>query len=303
MNETGARLPARACLYICYNALSMTYEYKYNPNRPADWNYGGKKWRLSRSKLDFFLECPRCFYLDNKLGTKRPSFPSFNLNIAVDELFKKEFDHFRKKGEPHPIMEKYKVHAVPFAHENLDTWRENFQGIEYHDPVTDMTISGAVDDIWVTPSGELIVVDYKSTSKDGSITELSDSPWDQQYKRQLGVYKWLLEKNGFTVEGTGYLVYANASKDEPNFDDKLVFETTLIPVALETAWMEPTLEQIKQCLEQEHLPEIGQQCEFCPYREACGKKLQAIHKKLHTVNDKKQETIGDTVEDVKKKYA
>jgi len=60
------------------------YNYKYNPNRNADWNYGGKKWRLSRSKIDFFTECPRCFYLDNKLGTKRPGFPSFNLNIAVD---------------------------------------------------------------------------------------------------------------------------------------------------------------------------------------------------------------------------
>lgn len=64
-------------------------EYSYNPNRSAEWNYGGAKWKLSRSKIDFFFECPRCFYLDNVLGTKRPSFPSFNLNIAVDELFKK----------------------------------------------------------------------------------------------------------------------------------------------------------------------------------------------------------------------
>ena len=256
----------------------MAYEYKYNPNRSAEWNYGGKKWRLSRSKLDYFIECPRCFYIDNKLGTKRPGFPSFNLNIAVDELFKKEFDVHRKNKTPHPVMTKYDIDAVPFAHKNMDTWRENFEGIEYKDSETGMTISGAIDDIWVTPKDTLIIVDYKSTSKEGTITELSDSPWDQQYKRQLGVYKWLLEKNGFTVEETGYLVYANASKDEDTFDDKLIFETTLVPVQIETEWIEPTLTEIKKCLDTETFPASGPKCEFCPYREACGKKLQHIHK-------------------------
>lgn len=254
--------------------------YSYNPNRHADWNYGGAKWRLSRSKLDFFLECPRCFYIDNKLGTKRPGFPSFNLNIAVDELFKKEFDVHRAAGTPHPIMTQYKIDAVPFKHKMMDTWRENFEGIEYHDPETNMTISGAVDDIWMNRDGKLIIVDYKSTSKEGHITELSDSPWDQQYKRQLGVYKWLLEKNGFKVEDTGYLVYANASKDEDGFDDQLVFETTLVPVEVETDWIEPTLKQIKDCLEKDYIPENGHKCEFCPYREAAGKKLLEIHRRL-----------------------
>lgn len=281
----------------------MAYEYKYNPNRNADWNYGGNKWRLSRSKLDYFMECPRCFYLDNKLGTKRPGFPSFNLNIAVDELFKKEFDVYRKKGEPHPIMEKYKINAVPFVHKNMDTWRENFEGIEHHDTETGITVSGAVDDIWVTPEGKLIIVDYKSTSKDGSITELSDSAWDQQYKRQLGVYKWLLEKNGFKVEDTGYLVYANASKEEADFGDKLVFETTLVPVHAESDWIDETLDKIKECLEKDYLPEIGAKCEFCPYREACGKKLQAIHKKLQTQKPAAGGGVSDTIDALKKKYA
>ncbi len=258
------------------------YTKQYNPNRHADWNYGGPKWRLSRSKIDLFIECPRCFYLDNRLGTKRPGFPSFNLNIAVDELFKKEFDIHRNAKTPHPIMTKYKVNAVPFAHEKIDTWRDPFVGIEYlHEP-TGLVISGGVDDVWLTKQGTLIIVDYKSTSKEGSITKLSDSPWDQQYTRQLGVYRWLLEQNGFRVEETGYLVYANASKKLDAFDDKLIFETTLVPVTTDTAWIQPTLTKIKDCLEATVIPPIGERCEFCPYREACGKKLQAMHKKLAT---------------------
>ncbi len=253
------------------------YTYKYNPNRGADWNYGGKKWRLSRSKIDFFMECPRCFYIDNKLGTKRPGFPSFNLNIAVDELFKKEFDHYRKQQKPHPIMEKYKINAVPFQHPDMDMWRDNFVGLETTHQPTGLVVSGAVDDIWVTPEETLIVVDYKSTSKEGSITALGDSPWEVQYTRQLGVYRWLLEQNGFKTEETGYLVYANASKNEPNFDDKLVFETTVVPVISDMSWLDETLAGIKACLESDKIPKSGTQCEYCPYREAAGKKLLKIH--------------------------
>src|SRR5581483_7853156 len=158
---------------------------KYNPNRSADWNYGGSKWRLSRSKIELFMECPRCFYLDNKLGTARPRGPAFTLNIAVDALLKKEFDKHRIEGSAHPIMEQYGIYAVPFRHKSLNTWRENFEGVEYKHEPTGFTISGAVDDVWVNPEGELIVVDYKATSKDGSIVTLDDSSWKEQYARQM----------------------------------------------------------------------------------------------------------------------
>ena len=81
----------------------------YNPHRGKDWNYGGSKWRLSRSKIDLFLECPRCFYFDNKLGTKRPPGYPFNLNTAVDTLLKQEFDAHRAKGTKHPLQKTYKL--------------------------------------------------------------------------------------------------------------------------------------------------------------------------------------------------
>lgn len=253
------------------------YTKRYNPNRAAEWNYGGAKWRLSRSKIDFYCECPRCFYLDNVLGTKRPSFPSFNLNIAVDELFKKEFDTYRVAQEPHPIMLAHGLAAVPFAHTELDVWRDPFVGVSYTDPTTKLTVCGGIDDVWTTTDGTLIVVDYKSTSKEGSITTLSDSPWDAQYARQLAVYRWLFEKNGYSVQTTGYLLYANAQKDRDEFADMLEFETTLVPVETSTSWIEPLLLEIHACLTASTLPAIGPSCEFCPYREASAKKLQAVY--------------------------
>jgi hypothetical protein len=147
----------------------------YKPHRKPDWNYGGPKWRLSRSKIELFTECPRCFFIDNKLGTARPRGPAFTINIAVDTLLKKEFDVHRVGKTVHPLMQKYGVDAVPFVHAKMDTWRENFEGIEYKDPQTGFVVSGAVDDVWVNTAGELMVVDYKAKSKDGTIETLADS--------------------------------------------------------------------------------------------------------------------------------
>jgi len=225
------------------------------------------------------MECPRCFYLDNKLGTKRPNFPPFNLNNAVDELFKKEFDTYRASKEAHPIMTEYEVDAVPYAHAKLDVWRDNFSGIEHLHTDTGLMVSGAIDDVWVTPTGSLIMVDYKATSKEGTIASLGDSPWEAQYARQLAVYRWIFEQNGDEVETTGYILYANGDASMPTFDGVLQFEITLLPVETDTTWIAPLLGKIKETLESEAIPPVGDRCEHCPYREACGKKLLALHQK------------------------
>lgn len=256
-----------------------TYTKKYNPNRSAEWNYGGAKWKLSRSKIDFFIECPRCFYLDNKLGTKRPSMPSFNLNIAVDALFKKEFDEYRQAGKKHPIMEENGIDAVPFSHKDIDLWRDPFVGITHKHKKTGLMVSGGIDDVWQMKDETLIVVDYKATSKEGKISTLADSSWEDQYKRQIGVYQWLFTQNGFKVSNTGYFVYANALQTPEKFDNTLIFETTLVPCEGDQSWIEETLIAIKECLESDTYPKIGDSCEYCPYREASGKKLQLLHAK------------------------
>lgn len=231
--------------------------------RDSRWNFGGINWKLSRSKIDLFVECPRCFYLDNKLGIKRVQFPSFLLNTAVDTLFKKEFDIHRAKGEAHPIMKEYKIDAVPFEHKDLNTWRENFEGIQYVHGPTGMIISGAVDDIWVTPKNELIVVDYKSTSKEEEVT--LDGRWKEGYKRQMEVYQWLLRKIGFEVAEKGYFVYANGKTDAKTFDGKLEFDVTLLPYEGNPDWVEDTISRIKETLDGDEIPNPGELCEHCPY--------------------------------------
>ncbi|MBI5126651.1 MAG: PD-(D/E)XK nuclease family protein [Candidatus Taylorbacteria bacterium] len=228
--------------------------------------------RLSRSKIDLFTECPRCFYLDRRLGVGRPPGFPFTLNSAVDALLKKEFDIHRKAQSSHPLMEQYAVDAVPFQHKDMEIWRENFKGVQaIHEP-TNFLITGAVDDVWINPKQELIVVDYKSTSKD---TEVNlDAEWQDGYKRQMEVYQWLLRQIGFEVSSTGYFVYANGQKDRKAFDGKLEFDITLIPYTGSDDWIEPTLKTIKACLDDDRVPLAGEHCDYCAYRQAAGESLR-----------------------------
>ena len=167
--------------------------------------------RLSRSKVDLYRNCPRCFYLDRRLGIARPrSFP-FNLNSAVDALLKAEFDRYREAGEPHPYMVREGLAAVPFVHPDLNRWRHNFTGISADCPGTPFELFGAIDDVWIeTGSEQLIIVDYKATSKNSEVS--IDADWQISYKRQMEFYQWLFRHNGFQVSDTGYFVYCNGDR-------------------------------------------------------------------------------------------
>ena len=233
----------------------------YNPKNPDPF-------KLSRSKIELFTECPKCFYLDRRLGIGRPPGFPFNLNTAVDTLLKKEFDIHRANKTTHPLMKAYKINAIPFDHEMMDEWRRNFGGIQYHHEPTNFIMTGAVDDLWINPRGELIVVDYKSTSKQEKVT--LDAEWQMGYKRQMEMYQWLLRQLGFKVSDTGYFVYCNGKTDRKAFDGKLEFDIDLIPYTGDDSWVEGALLKIKKCLNGK-IPKASPGCDYCNYREAVQK--------------------------------
>lgn len=232
-------------------------------------------YKLSRSRLERFLECPRCFYLDRRLGVDRVSGPTFTLNTATDTLLKKEFDACRAAGKQHPLMKKYKVNAVPFQHPDIDVWRENFKGVQYLHQPTNLLITGAVDDVWVDPKGNLIVVDYKSTSTTKEIDLDDGTPWKEGYKRQMEIYQWLLRQNGFKVSNMGYFVYVNADTGRDAFSSKLVFDEQLIAYKGNDRWVEQAIIDTHKCLCRRKAPEGSEECEWCQYRKAASEALGA----------------------------
>ncbi len=225
--------------------------------------------KLSRSRLENFVKCPRCFYLDRRLGVEPPGMPAFTLNSAVDELLKKEFDGYRRERKAHPLMVSSGVEAIPFAHPMIDEWREVFKGVQYHHRPTNFILFGAVDDIWVDKAGTLYIVDYKSTSTSEPIT--LDNEYRQAYKRQMEIYQWLLRKQNLKVSDTGYFVYCNADKSKGVFGGRLEFGLEIIPYKGSDGWVEEVVLKAHKCLLNNELPDFSDGCEYCQYRKAAGK--------------------------------
>lgn len=224
-----------------------------------------KPFALSRFRLENFIRCHRCFYLDRRLGIEPPSMPSFTLNIAVDELLKKEFDSYRAKREPHPLMIQNQIEAIPYAHQNLDEWRQPFRGIRFHHKPSDFIVFGAVDDLWINRNDEIIVVDYKATSTMTPIT--LEGQYKEGYKRQMEIYQWLLRQLGFKICDTGYFVYCNGDKSKPDFGGRLEFLIDVIPYKGNDRWVPGALLKARECLELPQIPDFNETCLFCQYHQ------------------------------------
>ena len=242
----------------------------YNPKRKGNLYDSSSKdsFRLSRSKIDLFLNCPRCFYLDRKLGVAQPPGFPFSLNSAVDKLLKKEFDILREKGEAHPLMVEFGIDAIPLKHAQLDEWRDPFKGITYLHRPTNLTITGGIDDVWINPQGEFIIVDYKATSKAEEVS--LDAEWQIGYKRQMEIYQWLFRQNGYKVSKTGYFVYCNGKTDGERFDAKLEFSIKILPYNGDDSWVEKTVNEAYKCLNSDSMPASLPDCDYCNYRKAAG---------------------------------
>ena len=161
---------------------------------------------------------------------------------------------------------------VPMQHDNLNVWRNPFEGVQYHHEPSNFIVFGGIDDIWKDTENTVTVVDYKATSKDGEVT--IDAEWQKSYKRQIEVYQWLFRNNGFTVSDTGYFVYANGDRSAEKFDSMLQFTIKLIPHTGSADWIEKTLLEIRELLTSDTVPPEGKWCDYCPYRDAAGRSFR-----------------------------
>jgi hypothetical protein len=220
---------------------------------------------VSRTKVELFLQCPRCFWLDVRAKLRRPSGPPFSLNVAVDHLLKNEFDRYRGDAEVPPRLAREGLVFIPAAHPELERWRHNFTGVRVDHAASGLTVYGAIDDLWVDSAGRHYVVDYKATAKAGEVS--LDADWQVAYKRQVEFYQWLLRGRGLDVADRAFFVYANGVKDDGPFDDVLRFRTKILAYDGDAAWVEPTLTDLAACLAEDDPPTPAAGCEYCGYVE------------------------------------
>src|SRR5258708_690172 len=172
--------------------------------------------KISRSGLNLFLDCPRCFWLDVHHKIRRPRGFPYTLSNAVDFLVKQEFDKYRKQGTLPPILARHITDAKLYNGPELAVWRENFKGVQYFDEELNALLYGAVDDVLQFADGSLAVIDYKSSgSREIKIYD--------DYQKQMEVYSYLLHQNGFKTHPEAYFVFYQVDKTGGGFQNALPF--------------------------------------------------------------------------------
>ena len=221
--------------------------------------------KLSRYKIEKYINCQKCFVLYHTHKISPKTIP-FTLNIALDNLCKNEFDHYRNKQQPHPLFKEHNIDAIPFAHPNIDDWRNNWKGIRYRDKDGKYDFGGAIDDVWQKPNGDLIISDVKATSKKIFDWEYTYSMhYGKGYKRQLEMYQWLFRKNGFKVANEAYLLYYNGLKNEPFFKQNMQFDLHVVKLECDDSWVEKTVNDAVTLIESNIIPKGSKSCEDCNY--------------------------------------
>ena len=220
---------------------------------------------FSRTAVDLYCECPRCFYLQHKLKIKRPPGYPFTLNAAVDKLTKAEFDLYRVSKREHPLIQNNGLEMIPLEHPDLNHWRNNRKGvrIEYQG----YEFYGIVDDIWVhTSNKKWHVVEYKATAKKDPVTSLDPNAEHHRiYQKQVAFYTWLLIQNAHPVDLKCFFVYSTGDNQATHFNDTLSFRTSLIEHTCDTSWVEPTLSALIRCFESPIVPEASASCKHCEF--------------------------------------
>ena len=159
---------------------------------------------------------------------------------------------------------------VPYQHEELAKWRSNFKGIRREVDGTNITLSGAPDDLWINKdTGEISVVDYKSTSTKASMKQedyLND-PYHDSYKRQLDFYNYLLRGEGLNLSESSFFLVFNARKDLPITDKNptLTFDHHLIEYKWDDSWVEDTISRMIKVLNYEVEAVSNPCCKDCAY--------------------------------------
>lgn len=233
-------------------------------NRRKPYDPKDREIPFSRTALDEFRECPRCFYQARRLQFARPGGPMSGLPSAVDRLLKAEFDAYRERGEAHPVMTGLEGDLIPYAHASMRDWRNNSHGVRLlHEP-SGFVVYGAPDDLWYSrANGEIHIVDYK-TSSDTSF----EKPWSVKYLRQVEVYQFLLAGQNLPVSKTAYFLFEKADRTAPALDGVLRFTPEVVAHEGDTTWIDEALIAARDCLDSDEVPDADEDCVLCAWVES-----------------------------------
>ena len=218
---------------------------------------------LSRTSIDEYIKSPHFWFIKRVLGLNDNPGPGWPLNSQVDNMAKLMNDFHRENEKTPKLLEENELLLANI--DELSSWR-NINGMKYFDENRNVTICGGIDDLYVNSKGEYVIVDYKSTSTQKRILQQSDVFNNGEiYKRQLEIYKWILENKKLKMSSIGYLHYFNASTIRKDLDFSLEFEQTLVPIELDTSWIDSIIDEMLLVIKNNTCPPMNDKCDRCIY--------------------------------------
>jgi len=205
--------------------------------------------------------CPRCFWLRSQLKGQLPyqQFPAVfsHIDRFSKDLIKQSFD----RGE---LPEWIKVHgdfreALPLP---------GHQKFKAFDQDSGVLLGGVPDALWVTDTGELVIVDWKTSR----VSEGELKKWES-YVTQLNAYAWIAERQTSLqlppVKRLALLYTEPLSLNEADEEVEhhngfvLPFKTVWKEVELEPGRVEKLLLKAKKILTAEGPPKSMRNCFEC----------------------------------------
>ncbi|GIW65466.1 MAG: hypothetical protein KatS3mg096_505 [Candidatus Parcubacteria bacterium] len=210
--------------------------------------------KISRSGIELFLDCPRCFWLDVKFKIKRPKeFEGAYIGSKYDPLLKNYFDQHRQNNNVPPEIEKHDLKLFNDI-KKLKKWRGS--GIEFLHPQHNLVYYGKIDDLLIKDDKFLVPFDFKTTIS-------SNFQVYESYKRQLEIYGYLLNKSGEEVLDFGVL-YVIKIEIDGNFE-KIEKREIYILENLDYEKYDEILEELVKVYKSSEEPQPNPNCNFCNY--------------------------------------
>ena len=277
--------------------MAKRHRGQYDPTNPVPYE-------LSRSRIENFVRCPACFYLQQVKVVPFPSIPGFNINEATDILLKRDFDQYRGSETTHPFLKGIGMeHLIPYQHPDFEKWTQSLHfgadgRMNTVHQESNIKLGGGLDDVLLnTKTGELHIVDYKSTAQlspnKAQIKKLDETfllpptnpkepDYKASYRRQMDMYQWIMRRKGFAVSDIGYFVYVDGQHigkkgmiDESNPNKAYMeFNTAVIPYEADDSWVEKALTEAKQTLTLKNCPSHAEGCENARFLADAKKALE-----------------------------
>lgn len=217
--------------------------------------------KITPSGISYLLECPKCLWLHVNKEKKRPRGAYPSLPDGMDNAFKKYFDEYRKEGALPPEIEGRVEEKLYADTKQLHAWRESNYGrggIRAEVPEFDMVVSGAIDDLLISPEGKFIPFDFKTR---GYPTK---EDTHEHYRHQLDLYAFLFVQNGFSVAAHGYLLFFWPEAYGLGMAN---FKTELVKMDVSPSRGHSVLKKAYDIIKGP-MPRASGSCEYCIYRES-----------------------------------